>query len=95
MAKTSYHVIAKSDGSWSVKRTGAERASGIFPTKREAVSTAKRMVTTSGGGELIIHEKDGRVSRRDSFGIDPAPPKDNGNICAGNSSRSTKERAKH
>ena len=77
MAKKSYHVIAKSDGSWNVKRTGAERASGKFSTKKEAVTTAKKLVTKDGGGELIIHGKDGRVSRRDSYGSDPNPPKDN------------------
>jgi len=79
MAKKSYHVIAKSNGEWSVKRTGAERATGNFPTKKGAITTARDLVTKSGGGELIIHERDGRVSKRDSYGNDPSLPKDNKN----------------
>lgn len=68
MEHKSYHIIAKSDGRWNVKKTGAERALGSFSTKREAITTAKRLVTKSGGGELIIHREDGRVSRRNSYG---------------------------
>jgi hypothetical protein len=91
MAKNSYHVIVKSDGKWNVIKTGAERASGSFSTKKEAVTTARELVTKSGGGELIIHKKDGRVSKRDSYGNEPIPPKVNGRNSAGTSSRSIKE----
>lgn len=90
MAKKSYHVIAKSNGEWSVKKAGAVRVSENFPTKKEAVTSAKKRVITSGGGELIIHEKDGRVSKRDSYGNDPKPPKDNGRSCVGSNPRSVK-----
>jgi hypothetical protein len=90
MAKNSYHIIAKSNGAWSVKRTGAERASGNYPTKAAAVTNAKRLVTKDGGGELIIHGKDGRVSSRSSFGNDPKPLGDNKRSCVNGSSRSVK-----
>ncbi len=90
MAKKSYHVIAKSNGEWSVKRTGAERATGNFSTKKGAITTARELVTKSGGGELIIHEKDGRVSKRNSYSSDPNPSKDNGRSRVGSNSRSVK-----
>ena len=90
MAKKSYHVIAKSDGQWSVKRTGAERASGNFPTKKAAVSTARKLVTKDGGGELIVHGKDGTVSRRDSYGNAPKSPRESERSSAGNNPRSIK-----
>ncbi|MEO8073601.1 MAG: DUF2188 domain-containing protein [Acidobacteriota bacterium] len=90
MAKKSYHVIAKSDGQWSVKRTGADRVTGNFPTKTRAVTTARELVTKSGGGELIIHERDGRVSKRDSYGNDPTPPKDSRRDCGGSNPRLVK-----
>ena len=93
MAKKSYHVIAKSNGEWSVKRNGADRATGNFPTKKGAVATARTLVTKSGGGELIIHGKDGRVSQRDSYESDPNPH--NGNRrYAESDSRLTDSRAK-
>ena len=90
MANISYHVIARSGGKWSVIRTGAERVSGNFPTKKEAVTNAKRLVTTSGGGELIIHERDGRVSKRDSFGGDPSSPENNARNGVGVNSTTVK-----
>lgn len=75
MAKNSYHVIAKSDGKWSVKKTGAARASRNFSTKSEAIRVAANTLKRSGGGELIVHGKDGTVRSRDSYGNDPIPPK--------------------
>jgi hypothetical protein len=77
MANKSYHVIPKSNGEWKVIKTGAERATGVYADKKGAVASAKTLVTKSGGGEVVIHSKDGRVSRRDSYGTDPVPPKDN------------------
>ncbi len=90
MAKKSYHVIAKSNGEWSVKKTGAERSSGNFSTKRAAITSARRLVTKDGGGELIVHGKDGTVSRRDSYGNDPNPSKDSERGCVGSNPRSVK-----
>lgn len=89
MSKKSYHVIAKSSGEWSVKRAGADRATGNYASKKTAVTTARELVSKSGGGELIIHEKDGRVSRRDSYGNDPNPKKDSERSCSGNDPLST------
>lgn len=88
MEKKSYHVIPKSNGEWSVKRTGAERATGNYASKKTAVTNAKKLVLKS-GGELIIHEKDGRIKERDSYGNDPKPPKDSGS-CVGSNPRSVK-----
>lgn len=94
MAKKSYHVIAKSNGEWSVKKTGAERASKSFPTKSEAVKDAGKMLTQSGGGELIIHRTDGRVSRRDTFTGDLKPSKNSRKSSNGSNQHLTGERAK-
>ena len=90
MAGKAYHVIAKSNGKWTVIRTGAARASGIYPTKMEAEREAKNMLIKSGGGELIVHATDGKVSRRDSYGNDPDSPKDNKRNGVGNKSSSVK-----
>ena len=90
MTKASYHVIAKNNGKWNVKRTGAERASSSFTTKAAAERQAKAMLNRSGGGEVIIHGKDGRVSRRDSYGVDPASPRDIVRSDVGFNSRSPK-----
>jgi len=74
-----YHVIKNRDtGSWSVKRAGASRVSGVFSTQREAESSAKKYAHNTGGGEVRIHGLDGRIRDSDTVSParDPNPPKD-------------------
>lgn len=74
-----YHVIKSAeDAMWEVIREGAERASSKHATQQEAEAAAKDLAATSGGGEVRIHELDGKI--RDSNTIppahDPFPPRD-------------------
>jgi hypothetical protein len=69
-----HHVVPNPAGGWDVKRGGAERASGHFETKREAVGQG-REVSRNQGTELRIHNRDGRIAQSDSHGRDPNPPK--------------------
>ncbi len=69
-----HHVVPNPGGGWDVKRDGAERASGHFDTKREAVDQG-RQVSRNQGTELRIHNQDGRIAQSDSHGRDPSPPK--------------------
>ena len=75
MPRKSHHVVPSRDGGWDVKRGGAERSSGHFETKREAVDRG-REISRRQGSELVIHNQDGKISRSDSHGNDPCPPKD-------------------
>lgn len=81
MAETKYHVIARSKGNWSVLRNGAIRVTKTFSTKEAAINNARKLVASAGGGELVIHTKDGRVSARN----DISPTVRNGNRSAKNS----------
>ncbi len=72
MANASYHVVARANGSWSVKREGAVRVSESFPTKQAAISGGRKLVVSSGGGSLVVHSKDGRVSSRAE--VNPSKP---------------------
>lgn len=74
MSKNSYHVIAKIDGGWSVKRTGAERATRTFATQKDAIAFG-RNISRSHATELIVHRKDGRLSSKESFGEDRSSSK--------------------
>lgn len=68
---SNYHVIKDNDtGDWNVKRAGSGRSSGIFDTQRDAERAAKRFAGNTGGGEVRIHGRDGRI--RDSDTVDPA-----------------------
>jgi uncharacterized protein YdaT len=74
MARNSHHVVPNPDGGWDVKRSGASRASVHTDTKQQAVDQG-REISRNQGTEFVIHNKDGRISRSDSHGNDPYPPK--------------------
>lgn len=67
-----HHVVPRTDGRWSVRQTGASRASRVFTTQADAVSYARAQAQKE-SGELYIHRQDGTVRSRDSYGQDPAP----------------------
>lgn len=74
MRKTT-HVVPNADrGGWDVKQGGGQRASGHFDTKQDAVDRA-RDISKNQGSELVIHNRDGKISQKDSHGKDPYPPK--------------------
>jgi len=75
MTKKNQHHVVPQDGDWAVKKAGAERASGVYQTKREAVD-AGREISRNQGTEFVIHKKDGKIQGSDSHGNDPNPPKD-------------------
>ena len=72
--KHSHHVVPRSEGGWSVKCSGATRASGNFERKKDAEDAARR-ISSNQETELIVHGKDGQIQRRDSHGNDPFPPR--------------------
>jgi hypothetical protein len=77
MSRNNRHVVPRGDD-WAVQREGAGRASGIYPTQREAEAAARRMTNNSGGGEVVTHRPDGRIRDSDTVSPahDPFPPRD-------------------
>ncbi len=75
MSRKEHHVVPNPNGGWDVKKNNAERSSGHFDIKVDAVN-AGRKISTNQGTEFIIHEKNGKIQRSDSHGNDPCPPKD-------------------
>ena len=80
MSKNDRYVVKHSDG-WAVKAGGAERASSVHRTQREAEQIAKKTVNNLGGGEVRIQGRDGKWRDSDTVapGNDPNPPKDKKN----------------
>lgn len=72
--KKNVHVVPHEEG-WAVKREGAKRASSVHGTKAPATE-AGRKTAKAEKVELVIHNKDGKISDKDSYGNDPNPPKD-------------------
>lgn len=71
-------VYKRDDGSWVNKRDDASRAGSVHQTQKAAEEAARRMLQSSGGGELNTHGVDGRIRSKDTIspGNDPSPPKD-------------------
>lgn len=78
MAKNDRTISKRSDGTWGNKKDGADRASSVHDTQREAIDAARGMLKKSGGGELKVKGEDGKIRSKDTIapGNDPNPPKD-------------------
>jgi hypothetical protein len=71
-------VIPKAAGRCAPRAPRADRASGHFDTQQQAIDRAREIVGNSGGGEVVIHNRGGRVRDSDTIppGNDPNPPRD-------------------
>ena len=72
------HVVPNPDGGWDVRAPNAERASSHHDTQGDAIDRARDIVGNAGGGEVVIHGRDGRIRDSDTVapGNDPNPPRD-------------------
>lgn len=69
------HVVYRERGKrWRVEVTGNKRASGTHTRKPAAVDQGRRLATKN-SSELVIHNQDGKIGERRSFGNDPFPPR--------------------
>jgi Uncharacterized protein conserved in bacteria (DUF2188) len=58
------HVVPNPGGGWDVVVPGANERESHHGTQRAAESHAKQLLRKQGGGEAVIHGRDGRI--RDS-----------------------------
>jgi len=60
------------------KKPGGERASDHTDTQREAINRAREIVGNTGGGEVVIHDRNNQIRDSDTVapGNDPNPPRD-------------------
>ena len=72
------HVVPNPAGGWDVRAPGAKRASSREETQADAISRAREIVQNVGGGEVVIHGRDGQIRDSDTIppGNDPNPPQD-------------------
>ena len=67
------HTIRR-PGGWGNKSAGASRVSKVYPTKA-AAQAAGRKTAINQKAEHIIHNMNGKIGSRNSYGNDPHPPK--------------------
>lgn len=72
------HVVPDGGAGWKVEAPGASRASSTHNTQADAIDRAREIVHNAGGGEVVIHGRDGRIRDSDTIapGHDPNPPRD-------------------
>lgn len=71
-------VVPSPQGGWIVKKPGARRASTHHSTKAQAVDRAREIVRNAGGGEVIVHGRDGQI--RDSATVHPGKDSDRATV---------------
>lgn len=78
MPRNERHVVPNPNGGWDVKAPGTARASTHVESQAQGIDRAREIVRNSGGGEVVIHGRDGRVRDSDTIppGNDPNPPRD-------------------
>jgi Uncharacterized protein conserved in bacteria (DUF2188) len=54
------HVVPSAKG-WAIAVPGADSISSYHATQHEAVEQAKRLLSGRGGGELVVHGRDGHI----------------------------------
>lgn len=76
MAKKQSKLIQTlpSGGGWKNQVPGNSRASSVHATKAEAVDRGRAMAKAR-KMEHQIHNRDGRIGVKNSYGNDPYPPK--------------------
>jgi hypothetical protein len=64
----------KAPKAWRVGVTGNKRASGSYATKPPAVAQGRQLATRN-KSKLVIHNQDGKIGERRTYGRDPFPPR--------------------
>jgi hypothetical protein len=73
-SKKDYWTSKRKDGQWSVKRSGASKASSLHSTQNEAWLETRRLAKGS-GSEAFLKDRNGQIRTRNSYDNDPFPPK--------------------
>lgn len=73
--RKTYHVVNE-DGDWKVQLENAQRASGVFETKANAIERARDLAKAAPLGQVIVHRQGDDVIQNEwTYGDDPFPPK--------------------
>ncbi|MBK8552316.1 MAG: DUF2188 domain-containing protein [Ignavibacteria bacterium] len=73
MKNRNLHIVPAKG--WGVKKEGSKRNTFVTLTKSEAIEYGRKMAKKE-KSELIIHNLDGKISDKDSYGNDPFPARD-------------------
>ncbi len=60
-------VQRRDDGRYEVRKPGADRASAVEVTQRDAISRGRDILRNDGGGELAIRGNNGQIRAQDTI----------------------------
>lgn len=71
-------VVPNPNGGWDITKPGGERASAHYDRQSDAISRSRTILHNAGGGEQVIHNREGRIRDKNTIapGNDPCPPRD-------------------
>lgn len=78
MSEADRHVVQNPAGGWDVKKSNSSRASAHAGTQEGARALARTIIHNQGGGELIVHGRDGRIRAKDTIAPGGDPRKSKG-----------------
>ena len=67
------HVVPNPNG-WAVQQEHGGRPLSVHATQAEAIASGRERARVD-RVELVVHDRAGQISHRDSYGNDPYPPK--------------------
>jgi hypothetical protein len=73
MSKKNQHVVPHNKG-WAVKTEGNPKPTSIHEKQSNAISQARTNALRN-HSELLVHNREGQIRERNSYGHDPYPPK--------------------
>ncbi len=73
---SNFWVVENAGGGWNVKREGVDDPVSHHDTQAAAIQAAHPLIIGSGGGELVVQDRHGKIRQKDTLGkADPYPPK--------------------
>jgi hypothetical protein len=75
MSKGKNQHVIPSGNDWAVKGEGNTKKKSIHSTQKDAIKSAISIAKNQ-KSEVVIHNKQGKIRDKDSYGNDPIPPKD-------------------
>jgi len=72
--KKPIHTVPGENGGWANKREGVKTPISSAGTKAEALAIGREQAKKD-GTEHVIHNKNGQISQKNSYGNDKFPPR--------------------
>lgn len=73
-------VVQNPDGGWDVETAGGRTTAEGRRSPRRAMVQAREEIRATGGGELVVEDRAGRVRQTDV--VDPPPGRETGDATA-------------